>query len=402
MVNPRCFFDLVQNDEKLGRIVVELFADTCPKTSENFRALCTGEMGVGSLTQKQLWFKGSIVHRVIQGFMCQMGDFSKGNGTGGESIYGGIFDDENFDLPHDSRGILSMANRGAHTNGSQFFILFGPQTHLDNKHVVFGKIVSGNDVIDRIEKALTDIKDRPIDRITVAKCGELQMKRRHVEVKTDNAEEGAESGESKKKKRKKKEKKKKKKKKDSSSDDDDDSNAEKVKKEIEEAKKEPEKPKSPSPEKIWKGIDGRIRKGRGHFRHETKIAKEEKQKLRAERSPRDRERDQDRGRDRRRDYRERRRSRERGPRSPRRRDNRRERRYDRRGDRGYQDRGRDARNRREERRQRYRSRSREMVSPKEKKRPRSQSKSSSPSPVKTKHEASKSKSSSSRSVSASA
>jgi len=218
VVNSRCFLDFQQNEEKLGRIVFELFSDICPKTCENFRALCTGEMGVGSLTQKQLWLQNSIVHRVIKGFMCQLGDFSKGNGTGGESIYGGIFDDENFERVHDDRGLLSMANRGPNTNGSQFFVLFGPQEHLDNKHVVFGKMVSGHDVLRKIESALTDQKDRPIDRIIVSKCGELQLKRRHVEA--NSAKEDADSP---KKKKKKKEKKKKKKK--GSSDEADDKEA---------------------------------------------------------------------------------------------------------------------------------------------------------------------------------
>ncbi len=149
MTNPQVFFDVAVGSQS-GRIVFELFANVVPLTAENFRALCTGEKGVGK-SGKPLHFKGSKFHRVISGFMAQGGDFTAGNGTGGESIYGNKFNDENFTLKHKGRGFLSMANAGKNTNGSQFFILFNAQPHLDGKHVVFGQVISGGEVLDALE-----------------------------------------------------------------------------------------------------------------------------------------------------------------------------------------------------------------------------------------------------------
>ena len=142
MPNPKVFFDVTIGGQNVGRITMELFADTTPRTAENFRALCTGEKGVGR-SGKPLHFKGCTFHRVITEFMAQGGDFTNGNGTGGESIYGEKFADENFVKKHTGRGDLSMANAGPNTNGSQFFMTFIPCNWLDGKHCVFGRVVDG-------------------------------------------------------------------------------------------------------------------------------------------------------------------------------------------------------------------------------------------------------------------
>merc|ERR1712142_609671 len=147
--------DIGQGGQELGRVAFELFNDVVPKTADNFRALCTGEKGVGK-SGKPLHYKGSIFHRVIKSFMIQGGDFTQFNGTGGESIYGEKFDDENFEMKHDKPGLLSMANSGPGTNGSQFFVTTVPTAHLDGKHVVFGKVISGMDVVREIENTEKD------------------------------------------------------------------------------------------------------------------------------------------------------------------------------------------------------------------------------------------------------
>jgi len=152
-------------------VLAQLRADVVPKTSENFRALCTGEKGVGA-SGKPLHFKGSTFHRVIPNFMCQGGDFTAGNGTGGESIYGHKFPDENFVLKHTGPGILSMANAGPNTNGSQFFLCTTTTGWLDGKHVVFGSVTKGMDVVKKVESFGSD-SGRTSKKIIIENCGQL-------------------------------------------------------------------------------------------------------------------------------------------------------------------------------------------------------------------------------------
>ncbi|OKL62237.1 Peptidyl-prolyl cis-trans isomerase D [Talaromyces atroroseus] len=168
---PRVFFDIEIGGKQEGRIALELFNDVVPRTAENFRALCTGEKGVGK-QGKPLSFKGSIFHRVIKQFMIQGGDFTAFNGTGGESIYGERFEDENFELKHDRPFLLSMANSGPATNGSQFFITTVETPHLDGKHVVFGQVINGKSLVRKIENMPTQA-DKPTSDVVVADCGEL-------------------------------------------------------------------------------------------------------------------------------------------------------------------------------------------------------------------------------------
>ncbi|KAJ2782636.1 cytochrome P450 cyp2 [Coemansia javaensis] len=162
--NPKVYFDVATKEKRLGRIEMELDANIVPRTAENFRALCTGEKGFG--------YKGSIFHRVIPEFMLQGGDFTKHNGTGGRSIYGEKFADENFELRHTGPGILSMANAGPNTNGSQFFITTVPCSWLDKKHVVFGKVTKGMEVVKAIEE-LGSPSGKPDIRIEIVDCGQL-------------------------------------------------------------------------------------------------------------------------------------------------------------------------------------------------------------------------------------
>jgi peptidyl-prolyl isomerase D len=168
----RTFMDISIGGKKPERVVFELYNDITPKTCENFKALCTGEKGKGQ-QGKPLHYKGSGFHRVIPKFMIQGGDFTAGNGSGGESIYGSRFEDENFIKKHDKPFLLSMANAGPGTNGSQFFITTVETPHLDNKHVVFGEVISGKGVVRKIENTKTATGDKPLLEVKIENCGVL-------------------------------------------------------------------------------------------------------------------------------------------------------------------------------------------------------------------------------------
>jgi peptidylprolyl isomerase len=171
MSNPVVFFDITAGGQAVGRIEMTLRADVVPKTAENFRCLCTGEKGSGR-SGKPLHFKGSSFHRVIPNFMCQGGDFTRGNGTGGESIYGEKFADENFTLRHTGPGVLSMANAGPNTNGSQFFLCTVETPWLDGKHCVFGSVTKGMEVVKQVE-SFGSQSGQTKTPVVVADCGQL-------------------------------------------------------------------------------------------------------------------------------------------------------------------------------------------------------------------------------------
>ncbi|KAK7454551.1 hypothetical protein VKT23_011304 [Stygiomarasmius scandens] len=193
---PRVFLDFNVDALPLGRVIFELYTDTAPKTSENFRALCTGEKG-RTASGIPLYYKNSIIHRSIKDFMIQGGDFTKRNGTGGESIYGGMFPDEDLSRPLDSEALLCMANRGPDTNASQFFITLRPCPHLNGKHVVFGRVLRGfEQVVQKIVDVPVDDKDRPTKSIVISNCGELELRKKPTQPPAEVATRSESASES--------------------------------------------------------------------------------------------------------------------------------------------------------------------------------------------------------------
>ncbi|XP_063992137.1 peptidyl-prolyl cis-trans isomerase D isoform X1 [Diachasmimorpha longicaudata] len=172
--NPIVFLDIGVDGETVGRVIIELFKDVVPRTAENFRALCTGEKGIGT-HGKKLHYKGTIFHKIVPQFMIQGGDIINFDGSGGESIYGGYFEDESFETSHSVKGLLSTVNEGKpDTNNSQFIITTEPSSHLDGTNVVFGKVIRGMGVVQELNDTLEIIKDKPVQKVEIMDCGELR------------------------------------------------------------------------------------------------------------------------------------------------------------------------------------------------------------------------------------
>ena len=179
-MNQKVYLDIIAGTTALGRIEIELFYDITPKTAENFRGLCTGEYGTGKIHKKKLTYKGSRIHKIVENQYIQGGDIIYGNGKGGESIYGEFFKDENFKRRHACAGLLSMGNIGRNTNSSQFIITLRPCPQLDDKHVVFGQVINGMEVVREIGKIPTDANERPRVKILIFDCGDYDTRRIHL------------------------------------------------------------------------------------------------------------------------------------------------------------------------------------------------------------------------------
>merc|ERR1712050_469497 len=207
----RVFMDFQHKKINLGRIVIELFSDIVPITCKNFIALCTGENGLAKSTNIPLCYRHSVVHRIIPGFVVQGGDFTLGNGRGGDSIYpGGQFDDEKLGiLKHEKSMYVSMANSGPNSNGSQFFITLAPTPHLDGKHQIFGRVIKGEEVVLGFQQIELS-GEKPVDDLVIVNCGQM-VRKQDVKKGSSDSDSSDSEDEKKKKKKKKKDKKKKKK-----------------------------------------------------------------------------------------------------------------------------------------------------------------------------------------------
>ncbi|CAO4370236.1 unnamed protein product [Caenorhabditis nigoni] len=177
-LEKRVFLDMALDEKPIGRIEIKLFTSEAPKTCENFRALCTGELGMAPNNKARLHYKGNEIHRVVKKFMIQGGDITDGDGRGGFSIYGRYFDDEKFVLKHSKPYLLSMANKGPNSNSSQFFITTAPAPHCNGKHVVFGEVIKGREVVDVLDNLEVDEKSKPIAKVRIFNSGELVKKKK--------------------------------------------------------------------------------------------------------------------------------------------------------------------------------------------------------------------------------